>query len=136
MIITWTVLGFIGDLLTPLFAPTLINPTEAESEAWEGRAILGTNVLNGIQTIAVFGVGAFLLGKRVLIPALLVWVVIAGYALRVLKQIAEPAMPSITYLDIVSYNAAGWISNFVCVFIGVILGELLARRRSRSTDAL
>ena len=127
MIATWTVLGFLGELITPLFAPTTIHESEAEMEAWASSVFVGLNIVHGIQTIAAFGVGAFLIGKRVLI---------AGWSLSILKDIAKPALPSITYLDILSQNPVGWIGGFVCVVIGVVLGEHLSRKRAESADAL
>lgn len=82
------------------------------------RAFFGLNMVNDFQTIAAFGAGAFLIGKRALIPALLIWLVVAGSSLGIPKEVAQPVLPSIACLDIRSQNPVGWIGGFVCVIVG------------------
>ncbi len=136
MVAAWILLGFVTDALSFWLVPIGIHDTVQEAQAWGRRMLLVLNVLAGFQMTLTFAIGAFVLRRRAFIPAIVVWAAASAWSIHILREIALPATPEITYLDVVMYNPAGWIIGLVSVFIGVMLGEFASRGNQAAIDAL
>ncbi|MEM9173327.1 MAG: hypothetical protein AAGA84_11555 [Pseudomonadota bacterium] len=128
MMVVWILLGFFTDFLSSWLEPSKMHYSSTELAAWTSRTLLLLNVLGGFQTIVTFAAGAFVLRRRAFVPAIILWILMAVGSIHILHEIAVHADPSVDYWDVVLRNPIGWISSFLSVLVGVLLGEFVSRR--------
>lgn len=126
-------MGLLSDLLS--FTPGSVFEDADQIESWETRVFFGFNSLIALQNLLAYGVGAFLLRTNPLLPGLVLYAALTTASVSILHSIAVPADPSVTYLDILGSNSAGWIAGFLAAVVGMIFGYRMAQRRQASLNA-
>lgn len=77
-----------------------------------------------------FGVGAYILGKRALLPGLVLYGVSAYALLRIIQSIALPVSPDTTLVDIFLLNWLLFIGTFIACVAGIAFGRKFAGNRN------
>ena len=129
-------LSFLSDLLIRFFASTDFPESASAAVEWQQRAMFGVNLSSVIQMFVAFGVGAYVLKKNALLPGLVLWLVVTAISVSILRDVALPAQPTISHVDVLSQNAVGWAAGLVAAVLGLLAGEQVARKAGTTQDAL
>jgi len=97
----------------------------------------GIGLAGGLKTVASvflgFAVGAYVLGRRALLPGLALYAVSVFALLRILHSIALPAAPEIAVVDILVINGFLFAGTFIACIMGIKFGEKVAGKRGRES---
>ena len=139
LLATSFVLGTLFDaILQPQVAATLAATIPSDSASAERETktlVVWQNTATLINIAVSFMVAGFILRKRSVVPALVVYCAAAMLALWQSRRLYSATEPSTTYWDILSANPIAWFGGLAAAMIGAYIGKEARRRHEQTTLA-